>query len=339
VKLTDSRADEDSPVWSPDGSRIAFSSNRNYPGSADAGEIYTITPGGECETWLTNGSPASGDPAWVPSGGTDSSPGACGAVPRDPLTELRPLPKTSIPMSPRLWAGPAYGTSLFSGDSEIIGLAEMSYDDCGLYDPAGCAPPVTQMSISTCFLSGLWAVVLADYRDRKLPKRRGVVVMRESKSSSDLTVFSGGSLSFISQGLGDAGGPGRNKVRANRAYFNALRPVGSASAGGKLPALRIPRLDLRIARAIQGVVKRQGSVRKAAKRLDLKPKVLRVFLSMSRTLKKFGKVKPINCPANVDLFEGFGAASRSLPAGAEALADEQVPEPVRRLAERLSAVD
>lgn len=66
-RLTRSRGDDGAPEWSADGTRIAFSSDRNYPGPGNR-EIYSIRPDGACLTWLTNGSPASGEPAWRPSG-------------------------------------------------------------------------------------------------------------------------------------------------------------------------------------------------------------------------------------------------------------------------------
>jgi dipeptidyl aminopeptidase/acylaminoacyl peptidase len=51
------------PSWSPDGSKIVFSSNRNYNF-----ELYTINPDGTGETRLTNGTSDKSAPAWSPDG-------------------------------------------------------------------------------------------------------------------------------------------------------------------------------------------------------------------------------------------------------------------------------
>ena len=85
LRLTHSEGDDMSPDWSPDGSRIAFNSNRNYP-SGFAREIYSIEPDGSCLTWLTNGTADSTTPAWRP-GTVATDPGGCGATLRPALIE------------------------------------------------------------------------------------------------------------------------------------------------------------------------------------------------------------------------------------------------------------
>jgi Tol biopolymer transport system component len=82
-RLTRNRGDDHGPSWSPDGRRIAFASDRNYPGVGNH-ELYSIRPDGSCLTWLTNGSPASDDPAWRNAPRSSSGPRACGP------TRLRP---------------------------------------------------------------------------------------------------------------------------------------------------------------------------------------------------------------------------------------------------------
>src|SRR5918992_1576892 len=60
-RLTRNRGDDHAPSWSPDGRRIAFASDRNYPDTFNH-ELYSIRPNGSCLTWLTNGTPASDYP-------------------------------------------------------------------------------------------------------------------------------------------------------------------------------------------------------------------------------------------------------------------------------------
>lgn len=54
-----------SPAWSPDGTRIAFVSERT-----GAAQVYRISATGQALTQLTQGSEAKSDPAWSPQGGS-----------------------------------------------------------------------------------------------------------------------------------------------------------------------------------------------------------------------------------------------------------------------------
>jgi Tol biopolymer transport system component len=63
IRLTNNPAYDDQPKWSPDGSRIAFLSDRdgNF-------EIYTMNADGSAQTRLTNNPAADGFPAWSHDG-------------------------------------------------------------------------------------------------------------------------------------------------------------------------------------------------------------------------------------------------------------------------------
>src|SRR5262249_37535005 len=64
VRLTSSPVGQDTqPVWSPDGSRIAFTSTRD--GSR---QIYVMNADGSNQHRLTTGSANNYDPAWSPDG-------------------------------------------------------------------------------------------------------------------------------------------------------------------------------------------------------------------------------------------------------------------------------
>jgi len=63
TRLTDNPADDVDPTWSPDGSKIAFYSNRD----GDY-EIYVMSAGGTGVTKLTDNTAGDGDPDWSPDG-------------------------------------------------------------------------------------------------------------------------------------------------------------------------------------------------------------------------------------------------------------------------------
>ena len=63
TKLTTNPADDYEPVWSPDGGKIAFVSNRD--GNS---EIYVMSTDGSGQTNLTNNTDEEGCPIWSPDG-------------------------------------------------------------------------------------------------------------------------------------------------------------------------------------------------------------------------------------------------------------------------------
>ena len=61
VNLTNNAADDGGPAWSPDGSQIAFNSNRD-----GNDEIYVMDAAGSNVVRLTNNAVFDGGPAWSP---------------------------------------------------------------------------------------------------------------------------------------------------------------------------------------------------------------------------------------------------------------------------------
>ncbi|MEA2024767.1 MAG: Ig-like domain-containing protein, partial [Actinomycetota bacterium] len=63
VRLTNNAVSDDDPAWSPDGSKIAFTSSRD-----GNDEVYTMSTDGKSPIRLTNDVAADYDPAWSPDG-------------------------------------------------------------------------------------------------------------------------------------------------------------------------------------------------------------------------------------------------------------------------------
>lgn len=63
MRITNDLADSGSPAWSPDGRKLAFSSNRNR-----AYEIYVACADGTGLSRLTTGGPDKKYPLWSPDG-------------------------------------------------------------------------------------------------------------------------------------------------------------------------------------------------------------------------------------------------------------------------------
>jgi Tol biopolymer transport system component len=71
VKLTSESANSGWPVWSPDGAKLAFDSDRADPDPSDSeviNDVYTVNPDGSGVVNLTGSAGFSGDPGWSPDG-------------------------------------------------------------------------------------------------------------------------------------------------------------------------------------------------------------------------------------------------------------------------------
>src|SRR6266700_3331324 len=69
VNLTDSLAYDDWPAWSPDGSKIAFQSDRSAVADArDTLDVYGMHADGSNVVQLTRDTTQEGEPAWSPDG-------------------------------------------------------------------------------------------------------------------------------------------------------------------------------------------------------------------------------------------------------------------------------
>lgn len=275
TRLTRTKVSEGRPAWSPDGARIAFASTRNFPAGVNQ-EVYSVAPDGSCLTWLTNGSLPSVSPAWEPGASHSSDPGTCGDAGRSPLlgvdaeTAANGAPRTFRPY----WLGPVFGANLLLSDAstDYRGF-DLLYEDCGSFEPAACPHPVDIFQTSTC---GLHPLLYGYGRARRLHAVGGVLVFRGTGNAFD--VFTGTTTMNV-YGV---------RYRSLRLLLRTLRRVGAAAPPASLPPPLFGRnvwgpVD-RAARA----VRRFGSVASAARRLHVKPSVVRKRLVVRQRLHAAG---------------------------------------------------
>jgi hypothetical protein len=287
--------------WSPDGSRIAFGSDRNVPGLLGISmEIYSIKPDGACLTWLTNGSPESWDPNWSPAPGFDTHPGACGATARtprvDPLPSARPRVNGKPAGWPRLWLGPSYESAVLTfpdpeGD-------DLLYYDCALFERRKCLKSFVDLdSRRICW--GSIGHFLEDGNYRGLIKRRGALVSRpltDSDGNRKIVLFTGGQSIEI---LFEAAPFSESTTLAEYlGLVDSLRPVGRDGFGGTdLQPTVFDRAEVGKARRVANAMDRLENAADVAEKLGMRPVSVKAYARFHRDLERLGPVKQVRCRA------------------------------------------
>lgn len=281
-RLTRNPGSDGGPDWSPDGRRIAFASNRNFPDGAGS-ELYSIEPDGRCLTWLTNGTADSGDPTWHPVPGA-TEPAGCGATPRPALVDVDLSPARGFVGGRPLWLGTSYrGLLLSDVDGERHGLF-FGYLDCDRYRAREC-PSGIQVLITSVCSPDAHISFLGD-NSETIRRRRGALVA--DFGGDGLTVFTGGlEVHVVSE---DEWAP------PARAAFRALRRFPQGSPG---EALRPPAIPAAFARALRRVTRAQRelkSVDATARRLHIARSTVRRRLKTAAALRRFGRgVQTVRC--------------------------------------------
>jgi hypothetical protein len=272
--VTRSEANDQTPAWSPDGQRIAFSSDRNFP-FGESPEIYSMRPDGSCLTWLTNGSPASDAPAWEPGVDRSSDPGVCGATARAPLVS------TDLRRARRFKSAPAYwlGRIAFNGLllSDVDGGPEgasINYGDCGRFDPADCPLVLAVDNVDVCAPK---PPPLRGFHPRRLRRVGGSLVYTDPIEDGFTEVYAGRTTIAL----------GEQTLPRVAAILPELRPLGSDEPA-VLPQSAFPRSRWRALDRVETVRRRLGSVRAVARELELSAADVRDRLAVRRELVDYG---------------------------------------------------
>jgi Tol biopolymer transport system component len=285
-RLTHNRGNDGSPSWSPDGGRIAFTSDRNFPDGAGF-ELYSITPDGGCLTWLTNGTPESTAPDWRPGAGGSSEPGSCGDAARPALieTELGDIARLEGP--PPLWLGRSFRGLLLTRTVRMRPGVEFQYDDCARYDPRECPAPLYVRQASVCGpLSHL--PFLTSNRER-YSLRRGAFIVDFGRQGG-IDAYTGGLEVHLSSG----------DKRQQRLALRHLRPFGPHSRdAGRLAPPALPRDFARKVRRAVVAHRRLDSVPAVARLLGVEGKTVRRRLATAKVLRRFGPFRTVRCPARL----------------------------------------
>jgi hypothetical protein len=240
-RITETLAPEQSPSWSPDGTRIAVSSQRETRGAGR--EIWTFSPTGSCPVQVTWMGPGASAPSYEPAGSDSSPPLPCGSRP-DAYT----VPDVTAAAPGMLWPGARVGNRLVA--SVLDGY--LDYRECAAAAARDCGPPFWLQRFSICErYPNRYGSPGRPLPPSRVWRRRGAIVAVWPWSGPGAFDVYTGSTTLSVFGVP----PGRA-----RAFVDRLRPVNAEQAQGPLPAPRFARKDLR-------VIRRAPQLREIARRL------------------------------------------------------------------------
>jgi hypothetical protein len=278
TRLTRNQGDDGAPAWSPDGSRILFTSDRSLP-EADSAEVYSIAPDGGCLTWLTNGTPASGTASWRPDSGTRFDPGSCDPASRPALIDPPVLPS----IRSGVWLGPTYRGLLLSRVDRTGPRPSLSYLDCERFQARDCPPTLHLLTEPAC---GGFAYRFLQAAQRYL-RVNGALVAYHSFETS-VRVLSGHAITMVqldgARRLGDVLPIVRN-----------LRPYAAADRTDRLPPPRIPRRLARRLEQAARAARRHSTTGEAARALGIPEYELHGRLDLRHALRGFGPYRFTSC--------------------------------------------
>ena len=285
TRVTRNSADDELPTWSPDGTQIAFSSNRSYQRSGEAFELYVADANGGCVRRITNTAAANYGASWRPSSGNVSSADCGGTIPaaRTPIVEPDLGVARTFARFPLFYLGPIHRGALLTGTSGDDEEFSFSYDDCGRIIPSTCRDPIEVQVESVCQRGPLFFEPEFS-EEKRLPgigTRRGALVMR--LRAGLVEVYTGSVLITLD-----------GNARDMRRAIEALRPVKGPTGTG----LRRPTLSRQVVRALSETVRvhrETGSIAAVQHRLGISRTSVRFRLKFARVLRRLGPVRASTC--------------------------------------------
>jgi Tol biopolymer transport system component len=278
-RLTANEGDDARPTWSPDGSRLLFTSDRNLP-EGDSSEVYSVASDGTCLTWLTNGTPSSGEPSWRPRTGTRYDPGSCDLGSRPVLIESPPLPR----LRDGLWLGPRFGGLLLSRVDHSWRDPYLAYEDCEHFDHRRCPQTVLLLTEPACETFTFRGITQNAYR---LKRRRGTLLAFAGVEANAI-LLSGHTVTSIQLGS-------RNRLADVDRIVHALRPLDNPRPVRRLAAPRVPRPLARRLDRTALALRRHGTVRQTARALRISRLNVRGRLRLRRALLAYGRYRYSAC--------------------------------------------
>ena len=298
-RLTFTKGDEANPAWSPDGSVIAFDSDRNYP-DGTSGELYIATPDGRCMTWLTNGSASSTDPAWKP--GTAVPPGAACVPPtRAPRFDTDVSAARPSVRYPLYWLGHLFDGLLLSGVGPAAKATNLLYWDCAHYDPRKCPDQLSLQVYSICTRHP------ATYGPPRLRGARQQHDLLDATLASSRFRYRGAVVAFYPSAEGFDIYVGRSTVtvfgvgpKRIRDVVRRLRPLQDRGRRrAKLPPPTFPQAFWRELDRVTTAHRRLGSVRAVQRKLRARRAWVEDRLRWASFLRRSPRPRPFRCPAGL----------------------------------------
>jgi len=294
-RLTHNPADDTAPAWSPDGTTIAFASNRaNYQGSdrTNEADLYVMPAAGGCPLRLTDSSAAILQPVWSPRGSVP--PAVSTAVCRNQAHyapgRAAPELHTDETAANRRYPFPIYylgdafeGLFLtavqFSHDrsppGEFPAVQHSLFFDYGrcARNPGVCGPEV-QLTIQPVCEDVELHALYRDFVPDVVEIRRGALVTIAHPSDGNSATIYTGTASIQISG---------SDVQIARA-IRELRPFGKHAGTGSLPPPRLPATLLRWIGTIQRAHDHTPDLRRLSRQLRADPARIRTALAIQRAL-------------------------------------------------------
>ena len=297
-RLTYDPAQDDEPSWSPDGSRIAFVSDRSDVELKDF-EIYSMSSAGGCPTRLTNSSVDNRSPAWEPRGSLGA--GSAQACARGSYLTAGRRPTIDTDLSAAraehklalYWLGDSFHGLLVSDALRDKSTFTFSYSDCGK-NPGRCGSEAQIQITSICARNPLTYIPTnvpgeegSLFEPPTFVRRRGVVAAFHA-SAGGTDVYTGSVTVTIFSNMHAA---------QDLKVLAALRPFlpDASHRLVNLPRARFPITMLRKLDRLERLRRIFPGLRQLARKLHLSQDDVRTELALVRAIGHYSHDRASPC--------------------------------------------